>query len=453
LQAAEQPSWRPPVRRLFVTVLLVPIVLAAGGFLSLQARIEARASAPYLAERARLEADLGSAAAQGYTARDLRPVTDRLNGIEATPGPLWLGSWDDFYRAQADRVAKLRTELVRQQQVVLTAADGDAARRLSAAGTGVEQDRALGAPDDDVAPLQQRLDDLAAARATGHTVPALRAVGVQAQEVQRDAATVAAAAQIENLELRSLAAELKGSTGGSLDALHKIAADTIFQGRNEASAAAYLNRPSPFRGYGGIRSAIARLERHVGQAGSDDVDQAAIAAAAGQRYSGQIHDLLMGGLPPKAILISYQAQLLRAYQDGQVLRETLVTTGRPALPTDIGPMKVVGKDSPWRMHSPWPPGSPAWYPDTVVQMVVWFTSTGEGLHDAYWQGCCWGPGSQYGSYASHGCIHVPYDAEMFLYNWTEVGLPVILYPGDGRPVAEQLAQMTTDDQGVPLRGP
>lgn len=454
MQAAEPESTsRPPVHRLYAVALLVPIILSSGGFLFVQSRVEARASAPYTAERARIQAELRSAGAQGYTAGDLRPVTDRLHAIEATPGPFWPGGRGEFYRVQAGRVAQLRADLVRQRQAVLTTADADAGRRLEAARASVEQDRALGAPDDDLAPLQERLELLTAARAAAHTVPALRAVGVQAQAVQRDAATIAAAAQLENLELGRLAAVLKGSTGGSLDALHKIAVDAIFQGRNEASAAAYLNKPRPFSGYGAIRSAASRLERHAGQAGSDDVDQAAIGAAAGQRYSGQIHDLLIGGLPAKAILISYQAQLLRAYENSQVVRETLVTTGRPALPTDIGPMKVLGKDSPWRMHSPWPPGSAAWYPDTVVQMAIWFTSTGEALHDAYWQGCCWGPGSQFGSYGSHGCIHVPDEAETFLYTWTEVGMPVILYPGDGRPVADQLAEMTTDDQGVPLSGP
>jgi lipoprotein-anchoring transpeptidase ErfK/SrfK len=130
-----------------------------------------------------------------------------------------------------------------------------------------------------------------------------------------------------------------------------------------------------------------------------------------------------------------------------------VTTGRPALPTDLGAMKVLRKDSPWKMHSPWPKGSPYYYPDAMVQMVVWFTNTGEGLHDASWQQCCWGPGSQYTGFASHGCIHLPNSAERFIYNWSQVGVPVVVYQGDGTPVNEQVAKISTDDQGNPLSGP
>jgi lipoprotein-anchoring transpeptidase ErfK/SrfK len=119
----------------------------------------------------------------------------------------------------------------------------------------------------------------------------------------------------------------------------------------------------------------------------------------------------------------------------------------------MGPMKVLRKDSPWKMHSPWPKGSPYWYPDADVQMVLWFTKTGEGLHDASWQTTPYGPDSQYGPSASHGCIHVPLDVERSLFGWAEIGTPVLVIPGDGKPLAEQDAEKTTDDNGTPLTGP
>ena len=132
-----------------------------------------------------------------------------------------------------------------------------------------------------------------------------------------------------------------------------------------------------------------------------------------------------------------------------------MTTGRPPdLATDIGPMKVLWKQAPWKMHSPWPKESPYWYPDTLVQRVVWFTNTGEGLHDASWQpDGTYGPGSQYGPSASHGCIHVPPVSEAFLFGWVDYGTPVVIYPGDGQPLRAQLAQKTTDDDGNPFTGP
>jgi lipoprotein-anchoring transpeptidase ErfK/SrfK len=134
--------------------------------------------------------------------------------------------------------------------------------------------------------------------------------------------------------------------------------------------------------------------------------------------------------------------------------DTPVTTGKPTLATDTGAMKVLSKESPWKMHSPWPRGSPNWYPDTLVHQVVWFTNTGEGLHDASWEPASdYGKGSQLGRSASHGCVHVPNAAEDFLYNWAAVGTPVIVYPGDGTAVADQLKQSTVDANGQPLTGP
>ena len=141
------------------------------------------------------------------------------------------------------------------------------------------------------------------------------------------------------------------------------------------------------------------------------------------------------------------------YENGKVVLRTPVTTGRPPdLATDVGPMKVLKKDSPWKMHSPWPKGSPNWYPDTTVQMVVWFTATGEGMHDAAWQTGPYGPGTETGPDASHGCVHVPFEAVKFLFGWSEIGQPVIVFPGDGAPLQAQLDQRTVDADGYPLSG-
>jgi lipoprotein-anchoring transpeptidase ErfK/SrfK len=187
---------------------------------------------------------------------------------------------------------------------------------------------------------------------------------------------------------------------------------------------------------------------------SGDVNQAAQGAAGTQRYGDQVHAALMGGLPPKIVLISFQAQHLWAYQGSQVAMETPVTTGIRGVTgygTDFGPMKVVHKDHPWKMQSPWPHGSPLWYPDTVVQWATFFTNTGESIHDSYWEADSrLGPGSQYdASTRSHGCVHVPYGDAQWMYNFADVGTYVVVYSGDGSPVSNQLSQITTDDQGKP----
>jgi len=158
--------------------------------------------------------------------------------------------------------------------------------------------------------------------------------------------------------------------------------------------------------------------------------------------------------PTRLITISLQAQRLVAYDRGRVAVDTLVTTGRPALATDIGAMRVTRKDSPWTMQSPWPKGSPEWYPDTPVRMVLWFTDNGEGLHDASWQpDATLGPGSQNGPFASHGCVHLPLAAVTTLFQWAPIGTPVVVYPGDGASAMSQVAQQTVDAEGNPVGGP
>jgi lipoprotein-anchoring transpeptidase ErfK/SrfK len=141
---------------------------------------------------------------------------------------------------------------------------------------------------------------------------------------------------------------------------------------------------------------------------------------------------MTSSLPDKAITISLKEQVVRAYEHGQVVFSTLATTGRPGLETDPGTFKVYWKVSPWTMHSPWPKGSPNWYPDTKVKMVMWFNG-GDGIHDASWR-AVYGPGTEYPHYdpfgedvGTHGCVNVPLSAEYWLWNWTPTGTPVIVY--------------------------
>jgi hypothetical protein len=203
-----------------------------------------------------------------------------------------------------------------------------------------------------------------------------------------------------------------------------------------------------------VNGSYQQLEHYAGLMQTANPDEVALGAVGAKHYADVIHRALLSHLPRKAIVVSLQAQELWAYQDGRLVLASLVTTGRPQLPTDVGPMKVIFKASPWTMKSPWPKTSPWWYPDTKVQMAIFFTDTGESLHDAAWEpDGYYGPGSQYTSVASHGCIHVPYSNEQFLYGYVEDGTPVIVYPGDGSTVQSQMAQITVDASGEPFTGP
>ena len=145
-----------------------------------------------------------------------------------------------------------------------------------------------------------------------------------------------------------------------------------------------------------------------------------------------LQDAMTRTLPDTALTISLSEQVIRAYEHGQPVFWSYVTTGRPGLETDAGNFKVYWKVSPWTMHSPWPKGSPYWYPDSKVQMVMWFNG-GDGIHDAYWRSR-YGPGTNGPHYdptgedtGTHGCVNVPFKNMLWLWNWTPTGTPVIVY--------------------------
>jgi lipoprotein-anchoring transpeptidase ErfK/SrfK len=134
-----------------------------------------------------------------------------------------------------------------------------------------------------------------------------------------------------------------------------------------------------------------------------------------------------GWTPPagKWIVLSLECQELSAYQDGQLLEDMLITTGRPALPTERGHTHVLSKNHPFLMISTWPRGSPYYYNPSWVQYVTWIWPNGTGIHDAYWEpNSGLGPGSTLGPYASHGCVHVTLPMAQWIYYWADVGTPV-----------------------------
>lgn len=123
----------------------------------------------------------------------------------------------------------------------------------------------------------------------------------------------------------------------------------------------------------------------------------------------------------KAIIINLAAQDLTSCQDGAAISNTLVTTGRPELPTPTGITSVLRKNSPWVMRSPWGSHSRFWYPPSRVSYVMWFREGGYGIHDAPWRDA-YGPGTE--RHGSHGCVNVPRTAMEPLYRWADIGTPV-----------------------------
>jgi lipoprotein-anchoring transpeptidase ErfK/SrfK len=129
----------------------------------------------------------------------------------------------------------------------------------------------------------------------------------------------------------------------------------------------------------------------------------------------------------KAMTLNLTLQEAVFYDNGCVVRATPITTGRPFLRTPTGTFHVFYKTSPFTMVSPWPHGSPFWYPTGTVTWVMEFDVGGYFLHDASWEpSSMFGPGSENSYVASHGCVHIPTPVMRWAFQWTPLGTPVII---------------------------
>jgi lipoprotein-anchoring transpeptidase ErfK/SrfK len=132
--------------------------------------------------------------------------------------------------------------------------------------------------------------------------------------------------------------------------------------------------------------------------------------------------------PAQLIVIHTSTQKLVAYNNGCPFLVTPVTTGRPAVRTDTGTFTIHSKSVDYTMISPWPSGSPLWYPTTVVHDAMQFNpADGSFIHSADWEpASAYGPGSENGPYASHGCVHVQDAPLATLFNWAQIGATVMI---------------------------
>jgi hypothetical protein len=129
----------------------------------------------------------------------------------------------------------------------------------------------------------------------------------------------------------------------------------------------------------------------------------------------------------KVIAVSLSQQSAVFYQDRCPVNSSLVTTGRPGLRTPSGTFHVFSRSSPAHFVSPWPRSSPNYYTPETTQWAVGYESGGYFLHDAPWEPLdAYGPGSENGPSASHGCIHVPTPVMQWLYSWAGNGTTVMV---------------------------
>src|SRR5205085_2129845 len=90
-------------------------------------------------------------------------------------------------------------------------------------------------------------DDVVTASGAARTIRDCRSVLQQVRAASGDAALLGSQVQAENGEVLKAAEDLKSQAGGSLEAVHRLGAEAVARGRNDASVAAYMNKSNPFR--------------------------------------------------------------------------------------------------------------------------------------------------------------------------------------------------------------
>ena len=122
----------------------------------------------------------------------------------------------------------------------------------------------------------------------------------------------------------------------------------------------------------------------------------------------------------KEIVVSLSQQAMWAYEGGEVVAATLVSTGTGAVPeavTPVGSFQILTKYDIQDMEGNI--GGYYFVPD--VPNVMYFDNLGNALHGTYWH-------SNFGTPMSHGCVNLPLDVAAWLYQWAPVGTAVTVVP-------------------------
>jgi lipoprotein-anchoring transpeptidase ErfK/SrfK len=141
-------------------------------------------------------------------------------------------------------------------------------------------------------------------------------------------------------------------------------------------------------------------------------------------------------LTGKVIIVSLTEQTLREYDNGQLVGWMYVVTGQEAAQTPPGLWHVQWKKQHMVFKSSEPAGTALWYPPTAINYAMSYHDDGYFLHDATWRSY-FGPGAnlphddytsgKYSDTGTHGCINMTLDNARDLYNWVDVGIPVVVY--------------------------
>jgi lipoprotein-anchoring transpeptidase ErfK/SrfK len=413
--------------------LKVGVILAGfaamSGLLVVQNQREASAQQSFQAARAALLGEESHATTDGLGADEfsdiVRQEKNLSNRTAPSAGPLSSEARIDFFSSQRRQEVRLRDALIFQERQARAVARTTAAELAVRAASLVARARELGvdadllaAPATLVATGSAELSAAVSLRDFRHVVSELKASTEQL-------AMLTAEQEASNAQLASYVSLAAAADHGDPGLAASAASAILAQTQTDLQTARLFQMDVSI-----IDSRVQKLALKLPTMHeAKDLEQV---TGALMLQDHLLQQAMSANLPEKALTISLKEQVLRAFEHGHQVFWTYVTTGRPGLETVTGTFKVYWKVAPWIFHSPWPKGSPYWYPDSKSNLVMWFYS-GYAIHDAPWR-AYYGPGTQFAHYdplgenvGTHGCVNVPHQNMVWLWNWTPTDTPVVVY--------------------------
>ena len=117
--------------------------------------------------------------------------------------------------------------------------------------------------------------------------------------------------------------------------------------------------------------------------------------------------------------------LLTAYEDSRAVWSSLALHGKVPDMTPAGDHKVLWRVAretmtSERVYPPIPRNAPGGYYLENVLYTQYFSPVGAAIHYNYWS-------SNWGYPGSHGCLGLPLTESKWAWDWSETGLPVIVF--------------------------
>jgi hypothetical protein len=406
-----------------VKLILAIVVVLFATFSTARARqlwSESQARTDYRHAQTRVDRLLQRAGAIGLVETELAPFRIAARRLASDPAPAPSPLWDfdraHFYSAHASRFRRLGAHLREFMRAVRARARQTTGSELAAFSGLTTQGDAL---ELDVRHARSKLARYEDTFRSASTPRGLRALD----------RSIAQGTMLLGAEVRVKAAYVASVVAAGHHDTASIIRLTDTEVQSEQQQLELYSLVSP-RG-AKLASALAGLVTEV------HAQKTPFAAALKEfhvhEYIGALTADFRTGLPDKVIVVSTETQSATAYKKGRPIFHTLVTTGGPELPTDHGVFHIYLKLSPFTFHSPWPKGSPYYYPPTPITYWMPFDQA-EGLHDASWRSN-FGPGSNYAPtnlgtgnsiLGTHGCVNLPFVAASFVWGWAPVGTTVVV---------------------------